>query len=374
MLNSKKLIPNIFLSYNRLDSDIADSLDNYFKNIDVVLLRDIRDVGFRGSIKGFMNRIGKSDYVLMLISNEYIKSEYCMYEATELLNSHEFENRILPVTTDNSRSIFNRKTREQYYEFWKNELLDVEEQLSRHTNLDFIEQKKKIERIYNNLDLFFSKIADLNTISYEDLKSQTYLPILNLIGINNSELPGRDISGSETNESLQLNKNELRSINTYQMTYSEKFILAENNFHELISNNFKTRYKIYRDRRIENDDFHLLLTTPIKSETDIIIEIKFSEKRIGSEYSFRMLENIRHLLKTYQSKVKTKAIARLALILTTEALRHKSKNPMSIYERTVDLVNHENMNLRHSDIYISIFEFERINSYTKEDIIELLQI
>src|SRR5205085_1630165 len=114
-------------------------------------------------------RIGKSDYVLMLISDEYLKSENCMYEVTELLNSHEFEKRILPVTIDNA-NIFDRKGREKYYDYWKERLQETEEIMHKHTDEKTIDDKKKIENIYSNLGQFFKKITDLKSETFEEVR------------------------------------------------------------------------------------------------------------------------------------------------------------------------------------------------------------
>ena len=107
--------PQIFLSYSWGNKDIADAIDNDFKSVGITFQRDIRDIKYTESIKDFMHRIGRSDFVVMLISDEYLKSENCMYEVTELLNAHEFEKRILPVTLQNA-DIFGRLGQEKYYD------------------------------------------------------------------------------------------------------------------------------------------------------------------------------------------------------------------------------------------------------------------
>lgn len=49
-----------------------------------------------------MREVGKTNYVLMIISQEYLCSENCMYEMIEVLNTHEFEQRILPIVLENA--------------------------------------------------------------------------------------------------------------------------------------------------------------------------------------------------------------------------------------------------------------------------------
>ncbi len=87
----------IFLSYSHANSDVVDIIDQDLTNFGIPITRDIRDIGYRESIKNFMHRVETHDYVLMVLSDEFLKSESCMYEVSELLNTQEFEKRILPI-------------------------------------------------------------------------------------------------------------------------------------------------------------------------------------------------------------------------------------------------------------------------------------
>ena len=43
-----------------------------------------------------MKKVSKQDYVLILISDHFLKSSNCMYEILELFKSEQFEKKILP--------------------------------------------------------------------------------------------------------------------------------------------------------------------------------------------------------------------------------------------------------------------------------------
>jgi hypothetical protein len=75
----------IFLSYSWYNSNIADCLDILFKTKNITLKRDVRDVEYKQSIKEFMKKIRTSDYCLVVISENYLKSINCMYEVTEFI-------------------------------------------------------------------------------------------------------------------------------------------------------------------------------------------------------------------------------------------------------------------------------------------------
>jgi len=104
-----------------------------------------------------------------------------MYEVNELLNSNEFEKRILPIVLDNAQHIFKPDSRLVYYGYWKTRLEDAEKRLEEFSNIDHMEQVKKNRRIFECLDTFFTKITDMNTLNYDKLKGSGFKPIYDVI-------------------------------------------------------------------------------------------------------------------------------------------------------------------------------------------------
>ncbi|WP_278679835.1 toll/interleukin-1 receptor domain-containing protein [Clostridium paraputrificum] len=64
---------NIFISYCWNDNEIVNKIDNYFKTKKIIFQRDKRDISSWESIKEFMNRIRKSSYEILVISDNYLK-------------------------------------------------------------------------------------------------------------------------------------------------------------------------------------------------------------------------------------------------------------------------------------------------------------
>ena len=65
---------SIFVSYSWKNGIIADTLDSLFRNKGIELRRDIRDLNITDSVKAFMKTIRHSDYSIMIISEDYLKS------------------------------------------------------------------------------------------------------------------------------------------------------------------------------------------------------------------------------------------------------------------------------------------------------------
>lgn len=174
----------IFLSYSWANTGIADEIDRDFKRLGIQFIRDVRDAKYRTSIKDFMHQVGKSDFVLMIISDEYLRSDNCMYEVNELLNTHDFEQRILPIAIENAVRIFKPISRKEYYRFWQEKKVEADKNKAEFPNHDTIDYAIKCQRIVDNLPDFFQKITDLNVSTFKKLKEGNYIDVLRIIGFN----------------------------------------------------------------------------------------------------------------------------------------------------------------------------------------------
>lgn len=204
-------IPTIFLSYCWADKDDAESIDKDFQRIGVTLRRDVRDVDYGQNIKEFMNSVGSSDFVILIISDKYLRSFNCMYEVNELLNSHEFEKRILPVLAQNAYSIFKPEGRETYYLYWKEEIDKSQQRVEKTPNSDFTKHGEELRRVVNHLPEFFNRLTVLKLLSLEELRRLNYEPMLRLIYQLNPDIINQIFTISKI-EDLQQQEQQIDNI------------------------------------------------------------------------------------------------------------------------------------------------------------------
>ena len=88
-------------------------------------MRDKRDLGFKGSIKGFMETIGKGKAVILVISEKYLKSENCMFELMQVAKHGDFAKRIFPVVLRDA-NIFKAKDRVIYLQYWQQQIDELD--------------------------------------------------------------------------------------------------------------------------------------------------------------------------------------------------------------------------------------------------------
>src|ERR1700730_225058 len=217
--------PIIFLSYSWLDKEIADIIDSDFQKLNITLVRDERDAQYRTSIEEFMQRIGKSDLAIMLISDGFLKSKNCMYEVLELLNTKELEKRILPIILEDT-NFLNTRNRTIYYDYWDDEVKKTKVKLKRYETQDFFNELKHQKNIRNRLDEFFVKVSGLKTEKFQDLKRSSYKSILQIINSNNSPTLNKkrteDISPPEIAENQSSSSKHLNTLQELCSAWNDK--------------------------------------------------------------------------------------------------------------------------------------------------------
>ena len=177
----------IFLSYCQQESDVADFIEeglNAAVKGKAKISRDIRDVEYHQSFKSFMQSIEKHDYVVMIISDSYLKSRNCMYEMLEVIKDSNFRNKLLFVVLSgedvkfyndfNGRTIaadvYSSEGTFKYTKYWR----DVESELQR--KIDELGDPTVSIGLIKELHLVKKILLDLNEL-LEFIKDNKGLPL-----------------------------------------------------------------------------------------------------------------------------------------------------------------------------------------------------
>lgn len=184
----------IFISYCWNDVAFADLIDNDFKNMGYTLTRDVRDIEFKDSIKDFMKTIGKHDFVISIMSDQYLKSVNCMYEISEVMRAREYKEKMLLVILKDSDNeflpslseipsiiaadVYSFEQRIGYISYWEEKekaYTEMVRKITQDTNkIEPLQELKRIKSISNNVGEFLSDISDWNNTSLSDLKASDY--------------------------------------------------------------------------------------------------------------------------------------------------------------------------------------------------------
>jgi len=176
----------IFVSYSWNDKNTILDLEDRFSNYNVELIRDERGLNYKQSIKEFMKSVRETDYVLMMISESYLKSTNCMYEVLEFVKDENYKDKILPLIHSDT-NIFNPVGRIKYIRYWEEQYKNLKEKIEGLDQLNIssvIEDIKKTEEISRKIGEFLSVISDMNNIVLQaNIEDEKFGDILNDIGI-----------------------------------------------------------------------------------------------------------------------------------------------------------------------------------------------
>lgn len=184
----------IFISYCWDDTVFADLIDDDFKAMGYTLTRDIRGLKFKDSIKNFMNSIGKHDFVISIISNNYLKSVNCMYEISEVMRLREYKDKMLLVILKDTdaeflsspldapeqfaANIYSFEEQVSYIAYWEDKYKQYEGIINGITNelnkIQPLQELKRIKNISDNVGEFLSDIRDWNNTDLSQLKKSGY--------------------------------------------------------------------------------------------------------------------------------------------------------------------------------------------------------
>jgi|GEM_PF-3345372 len=156
--NRKIFNKSIYFSYSWDDNKrtgIIDKLDKSLSESGFITVRDVDDLKPHGEISKFMTRIGEADFVIIGLSDKYIKSPFCIYELYEIYRNSkmdpvEFKRKIFPIRMGNLRLADNIPN---YALYWKAEAQKLLEQQS----VDF----DNIKTITDNLAKILSIVDDV---------------------------------------------------------------------------------------------------------------------------------------------------------------------------------------------------------------------
>lgn len=177
----------VFVSYSwgvERDTEIVGKLDKECELRGIKLIRDSNTLHPGERISKFMKRIAGASHAIVVLSEKYFKSEYCLYELKELLQQKGFEQKIFPISADGLK-ISDTATRREFIKFWVSRVEaeqaaignDVEDGVApgQHKDLNlYLEFKIKVDGLMGD-------ISDIIASQAETLKENRYASILDLI-------------------------------------------------------------------------------------------------------------------------------------------------------------------------------------------------
>jgi len=163
---------------------IVNELDADLQAKGITVVRDKRDLGFKGMIRDFMQEIGRGHAVIVVISDKYLKSPNCMFELVEIAKNKDLYDRVFPIVLGDA-DIYNPVNRIKYIKHWEDKLKELDEAMRSvsSANLqgirDEIDSYDEIRDNISNLTFF---LKDMNTLTPEMHENSNFASLISALG------------------------------------------------------------------------------------------------------------------------------------------------------------------------------------------------
>jgi len=161
----------IFISYawGGEREEIVNQIDKALQARGIRITRDKRDLGYKGSIKEFMERIGQGNCVIVVVSDKYLRSPNCMFELVEIAENKQFHDRIFPIVLTDA-DIYDPVKRLGYVKHWEAKRAELAAAMKDvdPANLQGIREDMDLyDRIRDKISGLASTLKDMNTLTPE---------------------------------------------------------------------------------------------------------------------------------------------------------------------------------------------------------------
>jgi hypothetical protein len=199
----------VFISYawGGESEDIVNEIDVSLGKRGIKIIRDKRDLGYKGSIKEFMERIGQGNCVVVVISDKYLRSANCMFELVEIAENRQFHDRIFPIVMADA-NIYDPIKRLNYVKYWEEKKAELAEAMKSvdPAHLEGIRDDiDTYDRIRDDVSGLISVLKDMNTLTPEMHKGTDFLAICRAIETRMKRYDSRG-EGMKKTESPQSNE------------------------------------------------------------------------------------------------------------------------------------------------------------------------
>ena len=194
----------VFISYawGGEREEVVNQIDQALQKRGLKITRDKRDLGYKGSIKQFMEQIGQANCVIVVVSDKYLRSPNCMFELVEIADNKQFHDRIFPIVLADA-DIYDPVKRIGYVKYWEEKRAELAEAIKTldPANLQGIRDDMDLyDRIRDKISGLASTLKDMNTLTPEMHRESDFNHLYNAIEKRMKESPA-----ATTNETAESN-------------------------------------------------------------------------------------------------------------------------------------------------------------------------
>ncbi len=180
--------PEIFISYAwKGESEaLVNQLCEAFAAKGYRINRDKSAMTYKDSIKDFMDVIGRGKFIIAVVGDKYMKSEYCMYEAYRMFQSPAFGERVFPIVLPDT-DIFSFRGQAAYLKHWDAEYRALEAEYKSIADASptmvapLTERLRDIEATTRFINDFMAAVSDMNVMTSQMHMESNFSQLLQAI-------------------------------------------------------------------------------------------------------------------------------------------------------------------------------------------------
>jgi internalin A len=200
----------VFISYawKGESEEIVNQMDRSLQERGIKIIRDKRDLGYKGSISEFMARIGGGNCVIVVISDKYLRSPNCMFELVEIADGKQFHDRIFPVVL-NDANIYDPIKRIEYVKYWEVKRAELAEAMKSldPANLQGLREDMDLyDRIRDRISGLTSTLKDMNTLTPEMHRDSDFSELFSAIEKRMKAGPAAPATTKERSQPVESSK------------------------------------------------------------------------------------------------------------------------------------------------------------------------
>lgn len=207
--------PEIFVSYawKGESETLVDQLCKAFAAKGYRITRDKSAMTYKDSIKDFMESIGRGKFIIAVVSDKYMKSEYCMYEAYRMFQSPAFRERVFPIVLPDA-DVFSFRGQAAYLKYWDTEYKALEAEYKGIANVSpsmvapLTERLRDIEATTLFINDFMAQVGDMNVLTSQIQLESNFSQLITAIEARIKDLE-KDTQGERSAASSELRSSNI---------------------------------------------------------------------------------------------------------------------------------------------------------------------
>lgn len=163
---------------------IVDELEQAFAQRGIHVVRDKKDLAYKGSIEEFEQRIGQGKCIVLVISDKYLRSEHCMFELVEAGKNENLRARIFPIVLADAQ-IYKAIDRISYINYWDEQIRQLDQAIKGvrvGTNLSsFTANLDKYESIRARFDRLTNLLVGMNALTPDEHATKGFSTLIHAV-------------------------------------------------------------------------------------------------------------------------------------------------------------------------------------------------